>query len=118
MEWPMFRHDKEMTGTHVWRTTGVSQPRTRTQSRPTLLAAPIPVRTTGTVRFNIQTSAPAAIVITDVAGRMVQTLSCTPEREVLWDLKDRGGNQIPAGVYFARSGAAPRRSQVKLVVQE
>lgn len=119
MEWPRFRHDKEMTGTHGWLTTGISQPKARAQSQPTLLAAPIPVRTTGTVRFNVPTSTPAVVVITDVAGRSVQTLSSVPGRcEVLWDLKDRKGNQVPAGVYFAGSETASLRSRVKLVVQE
>jgi hypothetical protein len=42
----------------------------------------------------------------DVSGRVVRTLSAGPARagrtDVVWDGRDRAGNHLPSGVYWAR----------------
>jgi len=60
------------------------------------------------------------LAVFDVAGRRLQTLVTSPARagrfEVSWDLRDRNGKAVGAGIYFARLSAGSDRWVRTLVV--
>ena len=78
---------------------------------------PNPFRASAEVAFELARSGQAQLTVHDVTGRLVRTL--TGERlpagrhRVVWDGRDDGGREAPAGVYLLRltgSGVATRKA--------
>lgn len=88
-----------------------------------LAASPNPARLSS--RFNVQLSAPVSeaisLTIYDSAGRAVQVLGGRPEGGAAtfdWDLRDRTGRRVPAGLYFARARVGANYEDRSLIVLE
>jgi subtilisin family serine protease len=47
-----------------------------------------------------------AVNIYDIGGRLVRSLSLSGENRIIWDGLDGDGNEVAAGIYFARSAGA------------
>jgi hypothetical protein len=76
------------------------------QSRPNPAARAL------TIDFRLAAAGFAEVVVHDLAGRVIRTLAnrafSAGEHRVTWDLADRRGVRVPAGVYFYRLGTAGR----------
>ncbi|MBN1433970.1 T9SS type A sorting domain-containing protein, partial [Candidatus Fermentibacterales bacterium] len=77
------------------------------QGRPscTLLAPPAPNPAAWSVDLQWATSGQgASILVLDMSGRVVATpgSGLSGSGTLCWDLRDRGGNAIPAGIYMVR----------------
>jgi hypothetical protein len=78
---------------------------------------PNPFRGATRIGFRIPGAGPVRLDILDVAGRRVAVLLDRPletgDHEVSWDGRDRRGQAVPAGVYYARlvthAGTVSRR---------
>ena len=76
-----------------------------------------------TVRFGVEspTRVTPCLVVYDLAGRKVQTVSdqrvMQGRREYLWDRRDARGTSVPSGMYFARltGVGAPKVLRVPIV---
>jgi hypothetical protein len=57
-----------------------------------------------------------AVEIYDIAGRLVKSIATGGEQRIVWDGTDAGGNNVAAGIYFARisSGEANVRKMIYL----
>jgi hypothetical protein len=76
----------------------------RTEARPAALSvAPNPCSRNGAMRLGGTPG--AAIRLYDATGELVREVRTDAAGRAGWDLCDRSGAQVPAGVYFARSGA-------------
>jgi C1A family cysteine protease len=81
---------------------------------------PNPFRDEATIRFTAGSVGAVEIAIYDVAGRLVRVLrdgtqSVGPDA-VTWDGRDRSGQRVAAGVYFARLTQGGRSVTSKLAV--
>lgn len=82
---------------------------------------PNPFNPETTVRFTIAEPGPVSLNVYDVSGRLVTRLldetGSAGEHEVLWDGRNRQGEQVASGVYFCRlmhAGASVSRAMVLL----
>ncbi|MGQ9707986.1 MAG: T9SS type A sorting domain-containing protein [bacterium] len=64
--------------------------------------------------LHIATNEPVRIY--DTQGRLVKEL--TADRGKIWNGTDRDGSQIPAGIYFVRTGYTQSKGQKVLIIQE
>jgi len=88
-----------------------------------LLAAwPNPFRSSTTLRLSLESRREVELGVYDVTGRLVRRLDGglleAGERELIWDGRDDGGRELPAGVYFAglkRGGEIEGRAKLLLV---
>jgi flagellar hook capping protein FlgD len=110
--------------------TGVGTPMVAT-SVPRSSAAPLafmvypirpnPARAACRIEFDLPARSPVEIQVFDVAGRRVgrpadgTELDAGPQ-SVGWDLRDRDGRPLPAGLYLVRVAAGEGRAVVRLVV--
>lgn len=85
--------------------------------------APNPVRGACRIHFDLPTSGPATVDVFDVAGRRVarvadkQPFEVGPQ-SVPWDLDDRHGRRVHAGLYFVRVVAGRNQAVVRMTVIE
>ncbi len=88
---------------------------------PSVRAVPNPVTGSAAIGFTLPTEGYARLVLYDVAGRRVRTLTegrlAAGPHVVPWDGRNDRGMQLPAAVYFARleSRAAVRTTKIVLV---
>ena len=72
-----------------------------------LSAWPNPFAATTTLRLTMEREQIVELGIYDVTGRLVRKLGAgqreSGDYEMIWDGRDSGGRNLPAGVYFARS---------------
>ncbi len=77
-----------------------------------VVAAPNPFHASTTIHCSMPETGPAALAITDVAGRRVRTLLDGPvgagSRSFVWDGRDDAGRAVASGVYFYRLQAAAK----------
>jgi glucose/arabinose dehydrogenase len=68
-----------------------------------LAISPLPFHGSVSIRYRVSSPDPVGLVITDLAGRKLATLTTGPrsagEHAIVWDGRDRHGRQIPPGVY-------------------
>jgi hypothetical protein len=89
-----------------------------------LAASPNPARTSSrfSVRLGAATREPVSLTIYDSAGRAVRSLGPQwPEGNATvfdWDLCDRGGRRVAAGLYFARARTGANYEDRSLIVLE
>lgn len=82
---------------------------------------PNPARAACRIEFDLPARSPVEIQVFDVAGRRVarpaerSELDAGPQ-SVVWDLRDRDGRPLPAGLYLVRVAAGRDRGVVRLVV--
>ena len=91
----------------------------RTGGRPVLTVSPTPARSNTTIRFTVERPRSAELSIFDAAGRRIATLAegvAEGAREVVWDLRDRRGQRVPAGFYVARLEIGDERSSAGIIV--
>lgn len=86
--------------------------RTALQPHPLLFAHPNPCRDRLEIRYEPGTGHEVTLTLLDARGRLVRTLSTT-KSSFAWDLSDKSGRRLPAGVYWLRATGpiplAPRR---------
>ena len=67
---------------------------------------PNPFNPATTVRFGLPVASPVRLEIFDVLGRSVQTLVDgsldAGFHEIVWDSRNRSGNEVATGIYFYR----------------
>jgi hypothetical protein len=90
-------------------------------ARTALAAAwPNPVRTSLTVDFDLAREGEASLEVFDIAGARVRSLVHEPRpagrHRAIWDLRDRSGRSVKAGIYHLRFSAPGATSIRKLVV--
>ncbi len=82
-------------------------------------AFPNPARGSLTLRFVLPHETQFSLSIYDVAGRRVRELAAgarpAGEHALAWDMRDQGGREVSAGVYFARLDADRQSVSQKLV---
>jgi hypothetical protein len=70
------------------------------------LPGPVPARAPLTLHFTLPRAAEVRLAIYDVTGRLVRGLAAgiepAGEHNVPWDLRDRNGTPVTAGLYFVR----------------
>jgi hypothetical protein len=86
-----------------------------------IAASPNPFNPRTEIRFETTPNAAAAVAIYSVAGERIRMLDAASGDSgcgsVLWDGRDKSGDTVPAGVYFAVLGAGGRTLAVcKLVL--
>ena len=68
--------------------------------------APNPVRNSAAIDYSLDTSGPVRVTIFDVQGRAIRTLvnadQSAGSHSIVWDGKDRNGDQAAMGEYFIR----------------
>ncbi|MFO7650615.1 MAG: M14 family zinc carboxypeptidase [bacterium] len=93
----------EMTITIGDSPVAVTDPRAGAAPQPVaLLAQPNPCARATVLRASCPDPAGATVRLYDAAGKLVRVLRPDRTGRADWDLCDRGGSQVPAGVYFAR----------------
>ena len=83
--------------------------------------APNPARGPCRINFDLPTAGPVTIDVFDVAGRRVARLANQKpfeagSRSVSWDLGDRRGRRVPAGLYLVRVVAGRNQAVVRITV--
>lgn len=86
---------------------------------PNLQAAPCPFRETTSLRFTLPEAGRVSLVLYDASGRAVRELvhgwqSAGPQA-VVWDGLDRGGREVPSGIYFAALAAPGASARLRLL---
>jgi len=86
---------------------------------PNLQAAPSPFRETTSLRFVLPQAGRVSLVVYDASGRVVRELvrgfqSAGPQA-VVWDGLDRGGREVPTGIYFASLNAPGASARLRLL---
>ncbi len=85
-----------------------------------LPAAPNPMRTQTTFRFDAPRAGFVELRVFDPGGRVVRTLLSAPvlagRGVVAWDGRDARGRRLPGGVYFVRLDCAPGSSTQRVTV--
>jgi streptogramin lyase len=86
---------------------GLGEPSVTPAGRPVVLSiAPNPCRASSQINYSVPSDDRLAITLTDVAGRTVTTLADGPvtagEHRLRFSPRDRGGREVPGGVYFVR----------------
>ncbi|MEO5987751.1 MAG: FlgD immunoglobulin-like domain containing protein [Candidatus Eisenbacteria bacterium] len=73
---------------------------------------PNPVRASMTCAFSLPETAPIRVEVFDLSGRLMQTLANGPRAagssELVWNLADRNGQAVQAGVYLLRAQLGPQ----------
>lgn len=83
--------------------------------------APNPARGSCRIAFDLPTSGPVTIDVFDIAGRRVarvadkQLFESGPQ-SVSWDLGDRRGRRVAAGLYFVRVVAGRNQAVARIIV--
>jgi len=85
--------------------------------------APNPAHGACRIAFDLPASGPVAIDVFDVAGRRVARVADKPlfeagPQSVSWDLGDRRGRRVPAGLYLVRVVAGRNQAVVRVVVMD
>jgi len=79
-----------------------------------------PVRPGGVVRFGLDRTGPASLLVFDVQGRAVRRLAegtlPAGAHAVSWDGRDDGGHALPAGMYFYRLETGGRAASRKVLL--
>jgi aminopeptidase N len=89
-----------------------------------LAIGPNPARQSAlcTVRLGRRSSEPIDVVVYDSAGRAVRVLESgglgEMGAEVRWDLRDRTGRRVPAGLYFVQARVGTSHEERSLIVLE
>ncbi len=82
---------------------------------------PNPFARETTIRFSLPSAGSHSLVVYDVAGRLVRTLSegvrPAGAAQVTWDGRNSGGIQVPSGVYFYRLETPEGRVERRAVVR-
>jgi hypothetical protein len=84
-----------------------------------LRASPNPFATRGVLRYSLKDSGPAQIVIYDVGGRIVGSVSLAKgshRGELVWDGRDGLGRPLPSGIYFAQLQQGPESVKSRIVL--
>jgi hypothetical protein len=81
---------------------------------------PNPFQTRTEIRFGLPAAGAHSLVVYDVAGRHIRTLSQgvseAGARAVVWDRRNEQGHPVPAGVYFYMLRAAQGELRERVVV--
>lgn len=89
-------------------------------NRAMLFNYPNPFNPATTIHFNVPKPSPVRITILDVSGRRIRVLLDrylqSGEFETGWNGKDKSGNDVGSGIYFARIRAGDYQSETKLVL--
>jgi hypothetical protein len=84
--------------------------------------APNPVRDRATISFAVPAAAAVSLVVYDVAGRPVRTLTrgewASGTHSVTWDGTNAARQRMPAGVYFCRMTAGSFEQTLRLVLRD
>jgi hypothetical protein len=82
---------------------------------------PNPFSRTTSIRFSLPAAGEHALIVYDVAGRKVRTLSRGSRpagpAEAVWDGRDDGGIFVPSGVYFYRLETPAGRLEKRMVLR-
>jgi hypothetical protein len=83
-------------------------------------AVPNPFNPSTTIHFALALPALTRVIIVDVAGRLVRTLSSEPllagDHQVAWDGRDAAGSPVAAGVYHAVVTSGAQRASIRLAL--
>jgi subtilisin family serine protease len=82
--------------------TGVSSGHPVPESFELIANYPNPFNGSTTIRLSGVASENQSIEIYDIAGRLVKSIPLDGGNSVMWDGTDRTGNDVSAGIYFAR----------------
>lgn len=84
-----------------------------------LRIGPNPTGSGATISFRLDRSGPVALGIYDARGRLVRQLKSGPmlpgDQQVSWDGRDRRGQSVESGVYFARLETVRDRRTAKII---
>jgi hypothetical protein len=117
-------------GGNTWRESSVGIEETHNQpshqpEAPVLSATPsLFTRATTLTIQGLSSSAPAALEIRDVTGRLVRTIPLTPTlspkgrgSSVVWDGSDNHNRRLPSGCYFCTLRAGANAARAKIVFE-
>jgi len=82
---------------------------------------PNPFNPETTIRFKMEKSAPAEIIIYNEKGQIVNTFRTIATKginSVVWDGKDNNGNSVTSGVYLFRLKSGSYSSTKKMVLMK
>ncbi|UCC80404.1 MAG: S8 family peptidase [Candidatus Zixiibacteriota bacterium] len=82
--------------------TGVSSEQTVPESYELITNYPNPFNGSTIIEFSGFVKEGQSLEIYDIAGRLVKSIPLSGGNSVVWDGTDRSGNDVSAGIYFAR----------------